>query len=260
MTDPIPYKPAAASCPDEAGTIPPAPKPAWMQRWDQDEFEINQPGLLRVGGALLKAQGQVARDLLHEKAPARYALGCLIVTLLATLAYGAIIGSAAGPGQSLYAALKLPLVVLGSGAICLPSFYVFQCLQGARPSLAQAALGTLLLCAAAGLIVAACAPVVWFFSISIEAGTAAFLVLLHVSVVVAAIGFGIHLLARMHRYVRLYRPHRRLFHGRVLALWVVMYLLVAAQMASFLGPLMDDGEFFRGERRLFLSAFVRALK
>jgi len=231
-----------------------------MQRWDADVFEIAAPGLLRVGGALLKSQGQVARDLSHGYGAWRYLAGCLALIAFATCGYGAIIGSFAGMEQACKAALKLPLVVLGAAAICLPSFYVFQCLMGARLSLRQAAQSIALLAAAASLILLACAPIVWFFSMSTEMDSPAFVALLHMAVAAAGSFFGMRLLWRMRVYLELRMPGERLFDGRVLALWLALFLVVTAQMACFMGPLMSQGPFFTGERGLFAGALFRLFK
>lgn len=236
------------------------PVPTWMQRWDADAFEIAAPGLLRVGGALLKSQGQVARDLSHGYGAWRYLAGCMALIAFATCGYGAIIGSFAGMEQACKAALKLPLVVLGAAAICLPSFYVFQCLMGARLSLRQAAQSIALLAAAASLILLACAPIVWFFSMSTEMDSPAFVALLHLGVAGAGAFFGMRLLWRMRAYLERRKPGERLFDGRVLALWLLLFLVVTAQMACYLGPLMNDGPFFSGERGLFVGALLQLLK
>src|ERR1043166_2242284 len=58
-----------------------------------------------------------------------YSLG----TLLALCAlYGAAAGAYAGPVQALSAAIKLPLLFLGTLAICFPGFFVVQVLVGSR--------------------------------------------------------------------------------------------------------------------------------
>jgi hypothetical protein len=185
--------------------------------------------------------------------------GCAAVLGFSTCGYGSIIGSFAGVQQALLGSLKLPLIVAAASAICLPSFYVFQCLMGARLTLRQSAQSILLLAAAASLILLACAPIVWFFSMSTQMDSPAFVALLHLAVIGVAAFFGVQLILRMHRYLAQRRPEERLFDGRVLALWLVLFLLVAAQMACFLGPLMSDGPFFTGERGLFVGAFLKLM-
>lgn len=253
---PVAYAPRRAhslAANNAAGTVP------WIARWDADEFEIAAPGLLRVGGALLKSQGQVARDLHNGHGALRYMAGCAAVLAFSTCGYGAIIGSFVGVEQAFMAALKLPLIVAGASAICLPSFYVFQCLMGARLTLRQAAQSILLLASAASLILLACAPIVWFFSMSTQMDSPAFVALLHVAVLGLAAMFGVQFILRMHRYLAQRSASERLFDGRVLAAWLLLFLLVSAQMACFMGPLMSEGPFFSGERGLFVGAFFRLM-
>src|ERR1051325_5054664 len=89
-----------------------------------------------------------------------YSLG----TLLALCAlYGAAAGAYAGPVQALSAAIKLPLLFLGTLAICFPGFCVIQVLVGSRLRLAQVlalVLGALSLSA---IVLAAVVPGTAFF-------------------------------------------------------------------------------------------------
>src|SRR5262249_23156637 len=65
-------------------------------------------------------------------------LGHSTLTLLALYAlYGAGAGAYAGPAQALSAAIKLPLLFLGTLAICFPGFFVVQVLVGSQLKLAQ---------------------------------------------------------------------------------------------------------------------------
>jgi len=72
------------------------------------------------------------RDILH--AMQDRALVALIVLLAL---YGATAGANAGGLQALSAAIKLPLLFLGTLAICFPGFFVIQVLGGSRPRLQQ---------------------------------------------------------------------------------------------------------------------------
>ena len=227
-----------------------APRP-WFKRWEADEFTVTGP--LSVGAGLLRAQGAVARDLFGDRNLNTYIAGCGLITVFASLLYGAILGSVGGAGEVVHAAIKFPVVIVGACAICLPSFYVFQALTGARLSLKQALASVLMLGAAAGLILLGCAPIAWFFSVSTTADSGAFLGLMHAVVIALSTTFGFHFIARTHRYVS-WKHGERLFDGRVLALWFVLLVLVAAQMAHYLGPLDNERGMFETERGFFLSA------
>jgi hypothetical protein len=79
------------------------------------------------------------RRSLYERIGARDALWSLIGSTLATgLVGAAIFGMALGayggtPLQLLSSAIKLPLLLLGTAAICLPSFYVLQSWRSPSP-------------------------------------------------------------------------------------------------------------------------------
>jgi hypothetical protein len=231
--------------------VPKQPR-EWINRWDADDFRLNGP--LSVGGGLLRGQGAVARDLLRGHGLHTYIAGCGLLMVGASLLYGAILGSASG--QVWQAALKFPVVIVGACGICLPSFYVFQALTGARLSLQQALAAVLMLGAAAGLILLGCAPIAWFFSVSTEGGDT-FLGLMHAVIISISTLFGFHFLARTHRYIK-WKHGERLFDGRVLALWCVLLLLVAAQMAHFIGPLDPDRGLLETERGFFLGALFES--
>ncbi|MBZ0137787.1 MAG: hypothetical protein K8I27_15585 [Planctomycetes bacterium] len=229
------------------------PMRQWLRRWEGDEFRLAGP--LSVGNGLLRAQGAVARDLLGSRGLNTYIAGCGIITVFASLLYGAILGSVNGAGQVLYAALKFPVVIVGSCAVCLPSFYVFQALTGARLTLQQALASVLMLGAAAGLILLGCAPIAWFFSVSTSDGATTFLGLMHAVIIALSTTFGFHFLARTHRYVA-WKYGERLFDGRVLALWFVLLVMVGAQMAHFIGPLDSGRGLLETERGFFLAALL----
>ena len=230
------------------GQSPPAP---WITRWENDRFALGGP--FSVGGGLLRAQGAVARDLFSSRGLNTYIAGCGLLMVFASLLYGAILGSVSGAEQVLVAAIKFPVVIVGACAICLPSFFVFQALTGARLTFHQALAAVLMLGAAAGVILLGCAPIAWFFSVSTSDDANAFLGLMHAVVIALSTTFGFHFIARTHRYVA-WKHGERLFDGRVLALWFGLLILVAAQMASFIGPLDPDRGVIETQRGFFLTS------
>ncbi len=115
------------------------------------------------------AEGEGLRDKLV------YAT-CTLVALLAL--YGAAAGAYAGPAQAVSSAIKLPLLFLGTLAICFPGFFLLQVLVGSRLRLAQVlalVLGALSLSA---ILLAAVVPVTAFFLFT--GANYYFLTLLHV--------------------------------------------------------------------------------
>jgi hypothetical protein len=76
---------------------------------------------------------------------------------------------------------------------------------------------------------------------------------MHAVIITISTAFGFHFLSRTHRYIR-WKHDERLFDGRVLMVWGALLLLVAAQMAHFIGPLDADRGLFETQRGFFLSA------
>jgi hypothetical protein len=112
-------------------------------------------------------------------------LGHALWTLVCLSAlYGAAAGAFAGPVQAIAAAVKLPLLFLGTLAICFPGFFVIQVLVGSRLRFAQVlalVLGALSLSA---ILLVAVVPVTLFFLFT--GANYYFLTLLHVLIVLGA--------------------------------------------------------------------------
>lgn len=232
-----------------------AEKHSWQHRWDSEQFTVVGP--FSVGGGLLRAQGAVARDLFSERKLYTYIAGCGLIMIFASLLYGAILGSVGGAERVLFAAFKFPVVIVGSCAICLPSFFVFQALTGARLSFKQALAAVLMLGAAAGLILLGCAPIAWFFSVSTGDDARSFLGMMHAVVIAISTGFGFHFVFRAHRYVT-WKYDSKLFDGRVLLLWFGLLVLVAAQMAHYIGPLDETRGLLETRHGFFLGTLFQA--
>jgi hypothetical protein len=169
---------------------------------------------------------------------------------LACLAgYGALAGFFEGGGAVALAALKLPLVGVVALVLCLPSFVVFLMVAGEerRPrELAAAAAG---FAAVVGLFLLALGPVAWLFSVSSR--SLGFVVVLHVMVLVTALGFGL----RFVRQVLGTRGGRR-----AAVLWTAMLFVVVLQVAAYLGPVLGaDGSVLELRRESFLARFGRVV-
>lgn len=189
--------------------------------------------------------------LLHDPVSAARA-GSLRLWLGATLGialYGLGAGSWQGGWTCLLAALKAPLIVIASLALCAPSLWVFLSLGGARLEplgFARAVAGFV---AVLAVVLAALLPVAWLFSVS--TGSLGFLVLLHVALWMAALGLARGKLRSLLEAAGAPRPA----HG-----WLLLVLLVSLQMATTLRPVLDRAPgsplFDRG-RLSFLVHFGR---
>ena len=133
---------------------------------DRDRFDGGWANPFSLVGAMLKSKGALYRDLESGRWIGRYIVGLALLTVLLAIPYGAIMGLAASATQVLFASLKLPIIILGSGLLCLPTFYVFNALLGSRVSFAQTAAAVLFLTSGVGIILIAFAPIAWLFTVS----------------------------------------------------------------------------------------------
>jgi hypothetical protein len=197
----------------------------------------------------MKWDGVELVDGILRQRPVRR-LATLGVTAGAGFAYGLVMGSFAGSGPvrpllMLYSGLKVPLLILVSFAIGLPSWFVLNALLGLRddfPSALRAMVGSqavLLIC------LASLAPLTLFVYICGVDYTSA---ILFNGAAFAVASFGAHIVLR-----RAYAPlvERRPRHRLTLPAWFVIYVFVAVQMGWVLRPFIGKPgsrvEFFRTE-------------
>ena len=176
--------------------------------------------------------------------------------------YGAVAGAYAGPAQALSAAIKLPLLFLGTLAICFPGFFVIQVLVGSRLRLSQVlalVLGALSLSA---VLLAAVVPVTAFFLLT--GANYYFLTLLHVLIV---LGAGLAGMAVLHEGLAFACEKRGVYPRKamtIMKLWAVLFAFVGIQMAWNLQPFVGDRgkpfQWFRHNEGNFYTAIVYSLQ
>lgn len=175
--------------------------------------------------------------------------------------YGAAAGAYASPAQALSAALKLPLLFLGTLAICFPGFFVIQVLVGSRLKLVQVltlVLGALSLSA---ILLAAVVPITTFFLFT--GANYYFLTLLHVVIV---LGAGLVGMVALHDGLAFACEKRGVYPKKamtIMKVWAVLFAFVGIQMAWNLQPFVGDRgqpfELFRHNKGNFYTAVVYSL-
>jgi hypothetical protein len=186
-----------------------------------------------------------------------------LLTLLALCAlYGAAAGAYAGPAQALSAAIKLPLLFLGTLAICFPGFYVIQVLVGSRlrfPQVLALVLGALSLSA---IVLAAVVPITAFFLLT--GANYYFLTLLHVLIV---LGAGLVGMAVLHEGLAFACEKRGVYPRKamtIMKVWAVLFAFVGIQMAWNLQPFVGDRgqpfQLFRHNEGNFYTAIIYSLQ
>jgi len=184
-------------------------------------------------------------------------------TLLALCAlYGAAAGAYAGPAQAISAAIKLPVLFLGTLAICFPGFFVIQVLLGSRlrlPQVLALVLGALSLSA---IVLAAVVPITAFFLFT--GANYYFLTLLHVLIV---LGAGLVGMAVLHEGLAFACEKRGVYPRKamtIMKVWAVLFAFVGIQMAWNLQPFVGDRgrpfQLFRHNEGNFYTAIIYSLQ
>jgi hypothetical protein len=186
-------------------------------------------------------------------------MGALLVA--AGALYGATMGSydvllGPRPWQMLYSGLKLPLLLLATFALSLPTFFIVNTILGMRADFGHAVRA--LVAAQTGLtvVLVSFAPftVVWYVSFGNY----------DAAIVFNGFMFAIASVASQRIVQRLYQPliERNPRHRTMLRVWLVIYAFVGIQMAWVLRPFIGKPElptqFFRGEQ--WGNAYVELVK
>jgi hypothetical protein len=143
-------------------------------------------------------------------------------------------GYGLAPLQSLYSALKVPLLVGVATVVCIPNFYTVNTVLGLRADFPLAMRAILSAQVTVAVVLAGLAPLTAFLYASIgEYGLA--VAANGVMFLVAALA-GQVTLSRRYRALIAANPRHRL--GR--AAWLTLYIFVAIQMAWVLRPFIGD--------------------
>lgn len=152
------------------------------------------------------------------------AIGCYAI-------YGIASGFFQGGWSLAMAMLKIPLIIVASLVLCLPSLYVFTGLSGADFSPRAFASTVAGFAGITGLILLALMPIIWLFSVSTL--SFGFVVWLHLFIWITALVFGRQFLVRTAGTAR-----------ATLGLWLVLLFIVSLQMTTYVRPVLWRG---RGE-------------
>lgn len=174
----------------------------------------------------------------------------LAVLVVAGLVQGSVMGSfeirPERVWQVAYSAIKVPLLLVATFLICLPSFFVLNTLFGVRSDFARAVRLVLSGQATLAVVLVSLSPytLLWYASFADYNNAVLF----------NAVLFGLSALAAQVYLRQSYQPlvlrDRR--HRGLLACWLVLFAFVGIQMAWILRPFVGDPtlptRFFREEK------------
>lgn len=181
----------------------------------------------------------------REASAGRLAAWLFAGGLVCSMLYGAAAGFFQGGREMLLPALKAPLIVLMSVVLCLPSFYIISSLSGAHLDGRRLWISVSGFVGMIGLLMLGLVPVVWLFSVS--STSIGFVTWLHVVFWIAMVAFaGRFLLLAVHDAGGENGP----------VLWVLLFIVVSFQVATFVRPVLwlgPGGTIFRSEKLFFIE-------
>lgn len=190
--------------------------------------------------------------------PVRRMLQLALLVVVFGMSYGAVMGSFGGVfgerfWQVSYSAVKVPILLMGTGVLSLPSFFVVNTLFGLRSDFSYSLRALVATQAALTIILASFAPftALWYASFTNY----------HGAILFNALMFGGASFAAQWVLRRFYRPliERDPRHRLLLRVWLVIYAFVGIQMAWVLRPFVGDPraptQFFRQDA--WGNAYVR---
>jgi hypothetical protein len=171
-----------------------------------------------------------------------------ILLVVCGLFYGAVMGTYSGlaPGrfhQLLYSGLKVPLLLLVTFGLCLPSFFVVNTIAGLRDDFGQALRALVATQSCVTVVLAGLAPVTAFWYLSCAD--------YRLAVLFNGAMFAVASVAAQIVVRRYYGPliGRSARHRQLLWAWFFLYAFVGIQMGWVLRPFIGDPDlpvaFFR---------------
>ena len=200
---------------------------------------------------LLRAPGEIAADCREDRDLRPIAITALAAIAAGAAAFGGVLGSYRGGVQIAYAAVKVPLALLFTLAVCVPALHALAATLG-RPWSIRTVIGLSL--AAAGrssLVLLAFAPALWLI---LDWGTS-----YHAAALCAATAYGVAGLAALGVLLRGLGPGR----GRVRTAlaFVALFFAVGGQTSWILRPYLvrprtEATPFLRAREGGFADAVV----
>jgi hypothetical protein len=181
------------------------------------------------------------------------------------LAYGFPMGLFRGAGPGIVSGLKLPFLYLFTVVICVPAFYVLNCLIGPRLSRTQCLRLLLMAVSVNAVALASYAPVALFFTLTTSPKGYGFLVLMHVGVFAVAGILSVIVISVIFRATAAELGHR--IRPLMVIGWGFLYAFVGTQLSWVLRPWIGsltipyapfrpiEGSFIESVTKLILAVF-----
>jgi hypothetical protein len=189
-------------------------------------------GVIAILEALLKHPGALIHAFKGPRAGGIIARLLLIILLFGAV-YGLVMGSLSAGVQLWAAPGKLTGGLFFSVLLCLPSLYIFLCLNGADVRVGQVVGALLGMVALVTLLLIGFAPVAWIFSQSTDSVVT--MGILHLLFWIIGLWFGIRLVNGL-------LAGSGATDAGHLKVWIIIFVLVSLQMTAVLRPLIGTAD------------------
>jgi hypothetical protein len=217
---------------------------------DDPQDRVIITGAFSAIEAILRHPRRVFHQL-RQPGAGHIVLALLLIAVAFSLVYGVVVGTFSLGAQLWAAPVKIAAGLVISALLCLPSLYIFSCLSGSQARLSEVCGMIAGLLALMTVLLIGFAPVAWVFSQSTESLAA--MGALHLAFWFIATYFGVRFLATGFTHLS----------GKPggLRVWVVIFLLVMAQMTTTLRPLVGTSEaFLQKEKKFFVKHWIEQLE
>lgn len=217
---------------------------------DPDYTPMDCDGFSNILSHLLKKPLSIIHEI--NKGDKNPIMALFMITLTCLAVFGFVLGIFSSGQQLWIAPTKLIGGVLFSGLICLPSLYIFGCLDGMDAKIHHVAGLMLTFLAITSLLLVGFAPVVWLFSTS--SNSLVFFGVLSLLVWLICLIFGLRVISQASRSMGRGK-------GGNLKIWVVIFILVTLQMTTTLRPILGTSDKFINleEKHFFLGYWFKII-
>jgi cbb3-type cytochrome oxidase subunit 3 len=216
-------------------------------------------GILSIVEEIIKQSDEFLKNLTEEKNLKTYFVNSNLAILALSAIYGATMGLYAGELQILYSAIKVPMLLLISLYLTVPSYYVLYLLLGGKRTLGQTVMLLLSGFTIMSTVLIALVPVNLFFIITTTKSftTYAFTVLLNIAIFTLGGFFALIYFIKGAR--ALYQKPSENWKPAFL-LGSIILMFVGTQLAWVLRPYFNyDPSFMRPLESNFYTAVLELL-
>ena len=186
----------------------------------------------------------------------------VLLFIILTFTYGAVMGCYSGFLQALTAGIKVPVLFLLSLIICYPAFFILQFILGSKMQLSHMTIIILSGFVLTGAIMVSFAPIVILFVLT--GGNYYFLQLLHIAVFGVAGIFGMKTILDALKYSCEQKNIYPKTGVEVFRFWVVILAFVSIQLAwnmqPFLAEKTEGYSLFKKYKGNFYTAVIYSIQ